>query len=423
MEIRELNNNSSRLNHKKQLNLEINRKQIWKTLTEKPIDYSYWKPNKFNIKKFQEKNNSIELKAVDAEVIEDDNTFVDAEVIEDDGTFVDVEVIEDDDTYRMNSYERSWFNSSPKTEKARICLDKNNIFKPQNKIDLWNWNFLFVSDKIIIKDWRPIIIWYSMENWLLNLRLFYRSNSEWCWRACPWKRSIGGYSKWEFINNYSYETTTKIDGRVWKAFDSLNQVTYDGDPINDISNEISNKRHESLIKMWHEILEEEMKASINVDVKLFKDNTSAADFYEGKKTSKVIKWYSKCIPLWLDYKHMENNQEKTYSYKHDYLWYVNVQVFTMKWNWIYLDFHFARAENSPTKVRIENVVRSDAKINSFWVYDKQVNAWPLVAKPIDYVTQVPKNRNGDRYWDSYMDIRDLYQWNPIIQWYKNIAIN
>ena len=97
----------------------------------------------------------------------------------------------------------------------------------------------------------------------------------------------------------------------------------------------------------------------------------------------------------------------------------------MKYNWRDVDIYFSRSEkDSPNKVRIENIVYSDAKINSFWLYNEQINGWPLVAKPMDYATssarQVPVKRNGTRYW-SYMDIRDLYQENPIIKKYKELA--
>jgi hypothetical protein len=40
-----------------------------------------------------------------------------------------------------------------------------------------------------------------------------------------------------------------------------------------------------------------------------------------------------------------------------------------------VDIHFSRAKNDkPDKVWIENIVYANAKINSFGVYDKQVNA-------------------------------------------------
>ncbi len=308
---------------------------------------------------------------------------------------------------KLDYNEKLWFNNLPKTDKAKSYLDRR--FEPQNKIDLWNWNCLYITDKFINSKGRPIILWYAIENGVINLRFFYRSNSEWCWRSCPWKRIDGAYSKWEFIINSSYETTTKVDPRIWETFDNLTEIPYEfGCPIMESG------------AIWYEILLAEMKTSVMVDKKLFPElENSAVYFYKDRRSSDVIDWYNKMIPNWLDFQNMKLNPRKAYTYQHDYLWSVNVQVCTIKRNWIDLDFHFARAINSPDKIRIENVVYSDAKINSFWVYDKQVNAGPLVAKPIDYDRQVPSDRNGVRYWSSYMDIRDLYQWNPIIQWYKN----
>jgi len=54
---------------------------------------------------------------------------------------------------------------------------------------------------------------------------------------------------------------------------------------------------------------------------------------------------------------------------------VNVTVFRTKFNGKDVDIHFASAKNDKlNQLWIENIVYSDAKINSFGVYDKQINA-------------------------------------------------
>ena len=62
------------------------------------------------------------------------------------------------------------------------------------------------------------------------------------------------------------------------------------------------------------------------------------------------------------------------------------------------------------------------------MYNKQINAWPLTAKPIDYAIkweawQVPIDANFKTYWGKYMDIRSLYQWNPIIKYAKENVLS
>ena len=97
-----------------------------------------------------------------------------------------------------------------------------------------------------------------------------------------------------------------------------------------------------------------------------------------------------------------------------------MQICTTTWNGKPIDIHFARARhNSPEKIWIDDIVYSDAKINSFWTYDRQINAAPLTAKPIEYINQSPKNMwLWHKTYEWYVDIRDLYQGTPLIKKYK-----
>ena len=310
---------------------------------------------------------------------------------------------------------------------------------PTNKIYIWNWKILFTTNKMIGRNsWREFIIWYSFDNyWNIHLRQFYKSMSEWCWRACPGMRDDWCYSKWELITDSSYETTTKVDFDIWNAFDLLHENYYNDfypygnnstyNPISYIANTY-NKNNILSDDIWPQDI---YIRNLFPNLVSYYDNgtrkCNATDFYDWTKwhnIQEVIEWYNKLIPDWLDYKHMKINPNKSYSYQHKYLWEVNVQVCIIKRNWIDLDFYFARAINSPDKVWIENVVSSDAQINNWWIYDKQINAWPLVAKPVDYADHCPNwqiDQILPKVSEQYRDIRELYQWNPIIKKFKKIS--
>ena len=294
---------------------------------------------------------------------------------------------------------------TPKTDRAKLFL--RQWLYPTNRMFLWN-NIIYLTDQIIDKYWRSMIIGYSWskENNTIDLRLFYKSQSEWCRRACPWQRTDWRYSKWEFLTDFSYETTTKIHPKIWNYFDNLNKIAVNRSPILDILGSVN----------WWELLTKEMETSIHVQEALF----PTMRFNKNKQSSYVIDSYNNLIPQGLDYKHMSNNPNKAYSYTHEYLWEIEVQVCTMKRYDRDIDIHFAHAKSSPDQVRIDNVVSSKARINSFGVYDYQINAWPLAAKPIDYNSQVPIDyRNHTTIpGTNYIDIRALYQNNPIIKAYK-----
>lgn len=290
-----------------------------------------------------------------------------------------------------------------------------DYWKPKHKIEIGN-GVILETTNVIKQGSREYLIWYVKKGSDLHLRLFYRSNSEGVWRSCPWNRSEGGFSKWEGIPNYSYETTTRVDPRIGKQFDKL-PVTIDVRGINPISGPRgveSSERYQSF-----EPLREEMKVEINVEKLSYYDN--AVEFYMNKHSSEVTSAYDSLEIPWLDYKAMSPKPWANYSYQHDFLWNVEVEVYSMQYNGKPVDIHFARAKQSPDKVWIENIVYSDAKLNSFGTYDKQINAGPLTAKPIDYERQVPFDmRWNPHLWGHYIDIRDLYQGTPIIKQYKQL---
>ena len=265
----------------------------------------------------------------------------------------------------------------------------------------------------------------------MRLRLFYRSNSEWARRSCPWERQTWWLSKWEKITNSSYETTTRVSRDIQQLFDSLNIEQARIDPITlkwskyreikSVYDEYSDTRSEKEVNsLGYDILSEEMSSEIKVN-KLFSIEYRDTAWYLAEHYTKdVINMYNS---LWKDFdlRTMQLIEWKGYTYEHDYLWTIDVNIGRLKINWKDLDFSFAKVKNDPqNRVRIEEVNYADAKVSSFWIYDKQVNAAPLTWKPIDYTRQVPRDRYGSTYW-KYMDIRDLYQGNPIIKRFKELS--
>ena len=288
-------------------------------------------------------------------------------------------------------------------------------WKPEHKIEIGN-GVILETTNVIEQGSRKYLIWYVKKGSDLHLRLFYRSNSEGVWRSCPWNRLDSMFSKWEEILNSSYETTTRVDPRIGKQFDNLPVTTYEGgiNPISGHSGVEPYERYQSFTPLRKEMISE-------VNVKKLSRYDNAVEFYMGKESSDVILAYNSLEIPWLDYKAMSPKSWANYSYQHDFLWNVEVEVYSMQYNGKPVDIHFARSEQSPDKVWIENIVYSDAKLNSFGIYDKQINAGPLTAKPIDYESQVPFDmRWNPHLWGHYIDIRDLYQGNPIIKQYKQL---
>lgn len=278
---------------------------------------------------------------------------------------------------------------------------------------------------------REYIVWYT-KDW--QSRLFYRSSSEAERRSTPWLRTDGNFSKFE-VGNSSYETTTKIHALIGEEFDAY----VIGQKHNPIYREYENSSWERINKLsewvpnpidfsawkWHKDVlynGQAMNKEVSIDL-MFPSHKNAVNFYRGRSLEAVKGDYSELKIQWLDLQSMKIEKDKSYGFNHDHLWEIGVDVVKMKRGWRDVDVHFAHAKNdNPDQVFITNVVYADAKINSFWMYDRQINAWPLVAKPIDYAVsqawQVPVDANYKMYGGTYMDIRDLYQENPLIKSYK-----
>ena len=384
-------------------------------------------------------------------------------------TFVDeVENREEKKEYmkceKITSEEALRLKNVKKSKEAEYFYEK---YKPENKINLGNWKVIYTTN-VLVPDYDEII-GYIMDGDCIEVRMFYRSNSEGVWRACPWVRKDEKLSKWEEIQNYCYATTTKVNVQLWAIFDSLKiEGTGGPDPILDT---IKGKD-----KLWYNILMEKMAEETNVDAffsseELWNIIASEAEIWLNneendvetksifsdliqrlerfKKTWKtfpslsafigfkdknwnnqqwdsesVIRMYSKAIPSWLDYSHMTKLLDKSYEYKHEFLWTIHTDIYQVNWKWKLVNIFFSRAIDEPNLVWIDDIQYSNSEINSFWITKKSINAVPLVWKPCDYWHQTPYNdvKNPEKsvwYW-SYADIRDLYQDNPIIKHYKKL---
>jgi len=377
---------------------------------------------------------------------------------------------------KMTAEEIKEFRNAKKSKEAQYFYEDER-YNPNNRVDFWNWNILYTTDRLIRENhklyWYWIwwyherIIWYIKIWGEYKLRMFYKSKSEWIRRACPWERNKWGYSKWETIDNYQYETTTKVVPILWDIFDNygINQCLKSPfeDPIDKSED------------LWKLLLEEDLKKEIKVDT-LF-NSKELMDYLiyrlwtlslnnkvkenEKSKISNLIKYYQKLedsnsvlpstwkimhdelkwnkepisfevtkwifdklVPVWLNYSEMYKVEWENYKYNHIDFWEININVYETTRNWKKIKIHFWSVKNNhPEKIWIDNITYSDDEVSSFWIYKNPINAAPLVGKPADYEDQSPSfwDRRMDYKLPSWnMDVRDIYQDNPIIIHYKKL---
>lgn len=91
---------------------------------------------------------------------------------------------------------------------------------------------------------------------------------------------------------------------------------------------------------------------------------------------------------------------------------------------------FAFAKSNPNLVWVENICFTHTKVNSYGIPTDAISAGILTAKPIDYTHQIPKSiHDGKKYYipevtdDSYTDIREYIQQNPLIVKFKELYRN
>ena len=258
--------------------------------------------------------------------------------------------------------------------------------------------------------------WGSRRNHLAGytsdgeIRFFYKSLSEGIRRSTDWYRIDWTYSKWERIENYSYETTTQVDHKIGEFFDNLPKKP------------ISSSHFYSVGAKYN--IPYLLKPSIQAKVQVKKignfEYDSAYDYCMGKSVNAVQEFYrnlkTDIILSWIS---------ETYSFQHTYLWEIHVDIVKAKLkDGTDIELHFWHAVNdNPNSVFIIRWDYAEWDVNSFGIRSNQLNLWPLCAKPIDYTSQAPIDRmsnNFKRYGRKYVDIRPLYQEMPLIKSYKEM---
>ena len=254
---------------------------------------------------------------------------------------------------------------------------------------------------------RNFLVGYTSD-W--EIRFFYKSLSEGIRRSTDWYRRHDWYSKCERMENYSYETTTQVDHKIGEFFDSLPKM-----PVMGIPFYLGDKYD----------IPHLLKPSLEAKVQMKKignfEYDSAYDYYMGKSVNAVQEFYrnlkTDIILSWIS---------ETYSFKHVYLWEIHVDIVKAKLkDGTDIELHFWHAVNdNPNSVFIIRWDYAEWDVNSFGIKSKQLNIWPLCAKPIDYYDeQAPidwRSNNFKRYGEDYVDIRALYQEMPLIKSYKEM---
>lgn len=289
-----------------------------------------------------------------------------------------------------------------------IKLLQENWYEAKHQIKIGK-ETIYLSD--VFNQWRDYLVGYTAD-W--EIRLFYKSQSEGIRRSCDWLRTGWGYSKWERIENYSYETTTQVEHQIGEFFDNLPQRTSwvdNMDPFIVIANKygyIPNLLRPSLQTRVQVEKIGKFEHNNAVSYYQYKSVDAVQEFYRNLKTDITLTWIS-----------------ETYSFKHPDLWEIHVDIAKAKLkDGTDIEIHFWHAVNdNPNSVFIIRWDYTEWDVNSFGIRSNQLNLWPLWAKPIDYTSQAPidwRSNNFKRYGEDYVDIRSLYQEMPLIKSYKEM---
>ena len=289
-----------------------------------------------------------------------------------------------------------------------IKLLQENWYEAKHQIKIGK-ETIYLSD--VFNQWRDYLVGYTAD-W--EIRLFYKSQSEGIRRSCDWLRTGWGYSKWERIENYSYETTTQVEHQIGEFFDNLPQRTSwvdNMDPFIVIANKygyIPNLLRPSLQTRVQVEKIGKFEHNNAVTYYQYKSVDAVQEFYRNLKTDITLTWIS-----------------ETYSFKHPDLWEIHVDIAKAKLkDGTDIEIHFWHAVNdNPNSVFIIRWDYIEWDVNSFGIRSNQLNLWPLWAKPIDYTSQAPidwKSNNFKRYGEDYVDIRSLYQEMPLIKSYEEM---
>jgi len=319
------------------------------------------------------------------------------------------------------------FDNLSKSEHTQKILSKHPNLKPIDGIEI-DWQKILFSP--IIKWWeRDEVVWFAEVDWKLEARLFYKSNSDGWWRATPGQRIDGAYSKWkEWVKNYSYVTTTKLDNRLEDKLNNIKQnIQIKEDNLLEsfriidedwIIHPINSKKFKKEVKAFND------KWKLNVFIEKWKPWywDKQFEWYEVNQIKNYIKSLDNKYPDWF-IPDFSKWPIKTYESHHTIAWPINVDIFEWTLNWKKVEWHMARSVNNPNQIWISNIRPKDSKITSFWTDSEFINSWILTSKPFEYTDQLPKSFNWRQEIKKYYyDITDvLWELKPIREYKKYLA--
>lgn len=339
------------------------------------------------------------------------------------------------------------------SQEVKDYFNKDKFEKPFFEVD-FDWKKMFLTKLQPILMSYIWFVWFIEVNWKYEIRYFIKSKSEGLWRCCPWYRDplwrvskLNEFNPWRmkpeieekyrkawfnYTWNFSYERSTMVDFRLGQKLEDLYLETL-------CTNwkyyyEYYDTKEQKII--YSRGYADSKGCSLNFDkdvanrfIKMSKEIDITDDFSSvflkrfSECTIKEIKDIYKNETLWIDENSFNLEVWKTYEYYHEYFEdYVVVNVCNTKMWWKDVEIFFSHTRKEPDLIWIDNIQYKDQQMNSYWIPAKQINAWWLTKKPMDYPTQCPeynKLPNAGGYSD-YKDIRLLYQENPLIKKYKEL---
>ena len=276
--------------------------------------------------------------------------------------------------------------------------------------------------------WRKYILGATKVDGMYESRLFYFSQSGGNWHCTPWIKENGYISKAWFLW-VSYEKWTVVNSKLSTLFDSLTSMSTDSGYY-----AVSSYWTEKL-GIMDESEEREFKLRYGHEfntTKLYSDSMLFHMYYLPSNITKdelIDAFHTFRLPDSFD-QSFPGGFEEGSPYVHSYLWEVHTvtgkTIFDGKW----IDVVFAFAKSNPNLVWVENICFTHTKVNSYGIPTDAISAGILTAKPIDYTHQIPKSiHDGKKYYipevtdDSYTDIREYIQQNPLIVKFKELYRN
>ena len=153
------------------------------------------------------------------------------------------------------------------------------------------------------------------------------------------------------------------------------------------------------------------------------DFSSNFQFNTGELTIEKFKEIYETENIWIDINSLQLESPKKYWYYHKGLSSrVYVDICSAKMLGKDIEIFFSYTEKEPNLVWIDNIQYKNQPMNSYWIPAKQINAWWITKKPVEYDELSPTpNRSFPWIGMRYKDIRSLYQWHPLIKKYKEIS--